>query len=523
MNKKPYIFIIRDGWGYSERKEYNAVYQCNPINHLSYIKNYPTTLIEASGIHVGLPEGNQGSSEVGHLNIGAGRIVYQNLVRISKDIDEHKFSSRKAIIEAIEHFKKYNSNIHLYGLVQDQGVHAHTKHLIGYLQAFKDANVPSNKIFIHMLSDGRDTAPQSAKDYAKSLESWIDQNNYGKIVSVTGRYYAMDRDNRWDRVKLFYDLLFYGKSLSPVFNDVYEAIDDAYNKGEVDEFIKPRMINGFKTVEDNDIIVFFNYRFDRAREITKAIVESDFDIFETRNIKNLFYLATTEYYDTIKQAKKAHVEVAYPLEIMTNLMGQVISDNNLVQLRIAETEKFAHVTFFFNGQQDIIYKNEERILVDSPKVPTYDLQPEMSAYEVKTKMIEALNSDRYDFIVLNFANPDMVGHTGVFEAAVKACKVVDECIGEIVELALLKDGVVFLFSDHGNAETMQDPVTHEPYTAHTSNPVWLTIISKRKELQKDAIKLKEGGKLADISPTMLKIIGLTPPEEMDGLDLIEKI
>jgi len=333
----------------------------------------------------------------------------------------------------------------------------------------------------------------------------------------------MDRDNRWERVKLFYDLLFYGKSLSPVFNDVYEAIDDAYNKGELDEFIKPRMINGFKTVEDNDIIVFFNYRFDRAREITKAIVEADFDIFQTRNIKNLFYLATTEYYDTIKQAKKAHVEVAYPLEIMTNLMGQVISDNNLVQLRIAETEKFAHVTFFFNGQQDIIYKNEERILVNSPKVPTYDLQPEMSAYEVKTKMIEALNSNRYDFIVLNFANPDMVGHTGVFEATVKACKVVDECIGEIVELALLKDGVVFLFSDHGNAETMQDPITHEPYTAHTSNPVWLTIISKREELQKDAIKLKDGGKLADISPTMLKIIGLTPPKEMDGLDLIEKL
>lgn len=518
--KKPYMFIIRDGWGFSPENRYNAIFEAKPKNHLKYIENYPTTLIQASGIYVGLPDNNQGSSEVGHLNIGAGRVVYQNLVRISKDIDENSFYNKKPILNAIEHIKKFDGNIHIFGLVQDQGVHAHTKHLIGYLESFKRNKIPSEKINIHMISDGRDTPPSSAKEYAKELLRYINENNYGKIASITGRYYAMDRDNRWERVKLFYDLLFLGNSEYQPFNNVFDAIDDSYEKEQTDEFIKPRIIKGFKTISENDLIVFFNYRFDRAREITKAIVEENFEFFERKKVNNLFYLATTEYYENIKDAKLAKVEVVYPLETMTNLMGEVISKNGLKQLRIAETEKFAHVTFFFNGQQDIIFPGEDRILVPSPKVATYDLKPEMSAFEVRDKMLEALDKGIYDFIVLNFANPDMVGHTGVMEAAVKACKVVDECVGEIVEKALSMDGVIFLFSDHGNAETMMDLQTMEPQTAHTSNPVWLTIISKRENLSKNKLKLKEGGKLADLSPTMLKIMGINIPEEMSGEILI---
>jgi len=471
-------------------------------------------------MYVGLPDNNQGSSEVGHLNIGAGRVVYQNLVRISKDIDEEVFYEKKAILNAIDHVKKFNGNIHIFGLVQDQGVHAHTKHLIGYLEALRRKSIPSEKIFIHMISDGRDTPPSSAKDYAGQLLKYISDYNYGKIVSITGRYYAMDRDNRWERVKLFYDLLTSGKTEYDIFNNVFDAIDDAYEKDQTDEFIKPRKIKSFKTINDNDLIIFFNYRFDRAREITKAFIEESFDQFERKSFNNLFFLATTEYYETIKSAKLAKTDVVYPLEIMDNLMGEVISKNGLRQLRIAETEKFAHVTFFFNGQQDIIYPLEDRILVQSPKVPTYDLKPEMSAYEVKDKMLESLDKGIYDFIVLNFANPDMVGHTGVMDATVKACKVVDECVGLVVEKALNMDGVVFLFSDHGNAETMLDFETNEPQTAHTSNPVWLTIISNREELSKDRIKLKEGGKLADLAPTMLKIMGLEIPPAMSGDILI---
>lgn len=520
MKKKPYMFIIRDGWGYSPETRYNAIYEAKPEFHLKYVEEYPTTLIQTSGIYVGLPDNNQGSSEVGHLNIGAGRVVYQNLVRISKDIDENIFYNKEEILKAIEHINRYNGNIHIFGLVQDQGVHAHTKHLLGYLESFKRKKIPSEKIFIHMLSDGRDTPPSSAKEYAKEVLDFIGKNNYGKIVSITGRYYAMDRDNRWDRVKLFYDLLYYGHSEYPVFDSVVEAIDNAYKNEQTDEFIKPRIVKGFTTIHDNDLIVFFNYRFDRAREISKAIIEENFDHFERKKVNNLYFLATTEYYENIKSAKLAKVDVVYPLETMKNLMGEVISKKGLRQLRIAETEKFAHVTFFFNGQQDIIYPGEDRILVPSPKVATYDLKPEMSAYEVKDKMLQALNEGVYDFIVLNFANPDMVGHTGVMEAAVKACKVVDQCVGEVVEKALSMDGVIFLFSDHGNAETMVDLETMEPQTAHTSNPVWLTIISKREELSKGKIKLKEGGKLADLAPTMLKIMGIDIPVEMTGNILI---
>ena len=514
--KKPVALIIRDGWGYSENKEYNAIYKANPQNHINYINNYPTNLINTSGEYVGLPAGNQGSSEVGHLNIGAGRIVPQNLVRINRDIKDNKFQKNESILKAIEHAKKNKSNIHIFGLVQDQGVHAHTDHLLAYLKTFKNNDIPGENVYIHVISDGRDTPPKSAKTYVKEVIDFVDKFNYGKIASITGRYFAMDRDTRWDRTKKFYDLLTKGKSEHEFFDNVNDAIENGYENDETDEFIKPRKIKGFKKISDNDTLVFFNYRFDRTRQITKAFVKKDFNEFEIKNYKNLFFLAATEYYEELKDEKNAHVEIAYPLLKMKNLLGKVISENGLNQLRIAETEKYAHVTFFFNGQQDIVYENEDRILVDSPKVSTYDKKPEMSAYEVTDKVLEAISKDKYDLIVLNFANPDMVGHTGDFDATVKAIKTVDECVGKVTDKILEKDGIVLLTADHGNAEQMQIPGTESPQTAHTSSPVPFTIISKRKELQKDKIEIIENGKLADIAPTILKLLNIKIPDEMTG-------
>lgn len=514
MRKKPHMILIRDGWGFSPDKQNNAVAASNPVNHNTYIETYPTALIHTSGEYVGLPAGNQGSSEVGHLNLGAGRIVYQNLVRISKAIKENRLKDNAAVNACIKHVKAFNSAVHLYGLVQDQGVHAHTDHLIGYLQVLKDAGVEA--VYIHVISDGRDTPPKSAAAYIKPLEEWMEKHQFGCIASVTGRYFAMDRDNRWDRVQLFYDLLVKGVSDTQPFDDVYSAIEDACDSDQTDEFIKPRKTKNFKTVSDNDAVIFFNYRFDRAAEISKAFIKDDFSAFETKEIRHLFYLCTTEYYKDISHSQRADVAVAFPLEKLFNLMGKVIADNRLHQLRIAETEKFAHVTYFFNGQQADLFTNEDRILVPSPTVATYDMQPEMSAYEVTDKILDALDVQKYDFIVLNYANPDMVGHTGDFDATVRACKVVDDCVGKVVDRVLENDGVVLLTADHGNAETMVDKETGGIQTAHTSNRVWLSIISNRPGLQKQRIRLREDGKLADLSPTMLDIMGIEIPVEMTG-------
>lgn len=514
MRKKPHMILIRDGWGFSPDKQNNAIAACNPVNHNTYIDIYPAALISTSGEDVGLPEGNQGSSEVGHLNLGAGRIVYQNLVRISRAIKENRLKDNAAVNACIQHVKTFNSAVHLFGLVQDQGVHAHTDHLLGYLQVLKDAGVDA--VYIHVISDGRDTPPRSAAAYVKPLQEWMDAHQFGCLASVTGRYFAMDRDNRWDRVQLFYDLLVNSVSDTQPFDDVYSAIEDAYDRNQTDEFIKPRKTKQFKTIKDTDAVIFFNYRFDRAAEITKAFTRDDFSAFATREISHLFYLCTTAYYADISHSKRADVKVAFPLEKLSNLMGKVIADNNLHQLRIAETEKFAHVTYFFNGQQQDIFENEDQILVPSPAVATYDMQPEMSAYAVTEKMLEALDAQKYDFIVLNFANPDMVGHTGDFDAAVKACKVVDDCVGKVVDRVLENDGVVLLTADHGNAETMVDPETGGIQTAHTNNKVWLSIISNRPALQKAHIRLREDGKLADLSPTMLDIMGIDIPGEMTG-------
>jgi 2,3-bisphosphoglycerate-independent phosphoglycerate mutase len=522
MSKTPYILIVRDGWGYNPDSKMNAVYHANTPNHDKYIKEYPTSLIVPSGENVGLPPGNQGSSEVGHLNLGAGRVVYQSLVRINKSIDDGSFFKNEVFLNALNKIKSNGKNVHIWGLVQDQGVHSHSDHLIAILKLASEIGLKKEQIIIHVFSDGRDTPPQSTENYIKVVEDAINKYNMGIFGSITGRYYSMDRDTRWERVQLAYDMLTGLKEENP-FSTIYDAVKDAYNKDENDEFIMPRIIKGFKPVSDDDSVIFFNYRLDRTRELTRAFVENGFDFFKTKEIKNLDYVCFTEYYDGVKDSKRVNVHVAFPPIILDNLFGDFLAKKGLKQLRIAETEKYAHVTFFFNGQSDIVFDGEDRILVPSPKVATYDLKPEMSAFEVKDKVLDAISRDKYDVIILNFANPDMVGHTGIFEAAKKACEAVDQCVGEVVDAILKKNGVVLLTADHGNSEMMLDYTTNAPMTAHTTNLVWFTLISNRPDLQKNNIWLKStGGKLADVIPTLIDIMGLEKPSEMTGENLIER-
>ena len=522
MLKIPYILIIRDGWGYNPDTKFNAVYHANTPNHDKYINEYPTALIVPSGESVGLPPGNQGSSEVGHLNLGAGRIVYQSLVRINKSIDDGSFFQNEVFINAFNKIKSNGKNIHIWGLVQDQGVHSHSDHLIALIKLASDIGIKKEQLIIHVFSDGRDTPPKSTQKYIKVVEDAVNKYKIGIFGSITGRYYSMDRDTRWERVQLSYDMLAGIKEENP-FNTIYEAVNDAYSKNETDEFIKPRIIKGFKPVSDDDAVIFFNYRLDRTRELTRAFVEDGFDFFKTKDIKNLDYICLTEYYDGVEKSNRVKVKVAFQQNNLNNLFGQFLADKGLKQLRIAETEKYAHVTFFFNGQSDIVFKGEDRILIPSPKVATYDLKPEMNAYEVKDKVVNAIESDKYDVIILNFANPDMVGHTGIFEAAKKACETVDQCVGEVVNSILKKNGVILLTSDHGNSEMMLDYTTNSVMTAHTTSLVWFTIISNRPDLQKNKIWLKStGGKLADVIPTLIDIMSLEKPSEMTGENLIER-
>lgn len=522
MSKKPYVLIIRDGWGYNPDFRYNAVYNAQTPNHDKYLKDYPTALIVPSGENVGLPSGNQGSSEVGHLNMGAGRVVYQSLVRITNTILNGDFFKIKPFLDAMNKVKEKGSTLHLWGLVQDQGVHAHNEHCIALLELAAKIGLKKDQVVIHVFSDGRDTPPRSTEGFIRVLDEATKKHGVGVIGSVVGRYYAMDRDTNWERIKIAYDMLTTGNV--PKFDDVYAAVADAYAKDENDEFIMPRITSDFKPVSDNDSIIFFNYRLDRTREMTKAFVLDGFNEFPTKDIKNLDYVCFTEYYDGVASSSRANVQIAFPNVELTNLFGQYLADHGMTQLRIAETEKFAHVTFFFNGQSDVQFANEERILVPSPKVETYDLQPEMSAYEVKDKAVDAINSGKYDVVILNYANPDMVGHTGVYDAAVKACTVVDECVGAVVDAALANDGVVLVTADHGNAEQMVDYITGKPMTSHTTNLVWLSLISNRPELQKDKICLKvTGGRLADLIPTMIECMGMEKPADMEGESLIRKL
>ena len=510
MTKKPVMLMILDGFGLSDKEDGNAVRLAKKENFDYYYKNYPHTSLKARGLSVGLPEGQMGNSEVGHLNIGAGRIIYQSLTAINKDIIEEKFFNKEALLQNIKSAVEKQSSIHLVGLLSDGGVHSHIDHLKALLKLTKDMN--AKKVFVHCILDGRDVPPKSAKKYVEDLEQYMQEIGIGEIATVEGRYYAMDRDKRWERVELAYRAMALGEGEFAA--SAIEAIDNSYELNKTDEFVLPTVIqkqgNPISKISNNDSVIFFNFRPDRAREITRALNDKEFEGFK-RETLNLNFTCMTQYDKTIE-----NVSVVYPPETYVNTLGEYVSKMGKKQLRIAETEKYAHVTFFFNGGVEQPNKDEDRILVNSPKVPTYDLKPEMSAYEVTDKLLTAISEDKYDLIILNYANPDMVGHTGIVDAAVKAIEAVDECLGKVVKSILDKDGTVFITADHGNSEQMIDFSTGKPMTAHTSNDVpflWVSRESKNGELKEDGI-------LADISPTILKAMNLEKPEEMTGDSLI---
>lgn len=504
---KPVMLIILDGWGIGKEYEGNAIYLANTPNYDRLIMDYPNTKLEASGLAVGLPEGQMGNSEVGHLNIGSGRIVYQELTNISKSIEEGNFFNKKEFLQAIENAKKNDSKLHIMGLVSDGGVHSHNTHLYGLLELCKRHGL--EEVYIHAFLDGRDVPPTIGKQHLQELEDKIDEIGVGHIATVSGRYYAMDRDNRWERTKLAYDAMVLGRGKmdsSPV-----EAVQKSYDEGINDEFVVPIVITKnnkpIATIDSGDSIIFFNFRPDRARQITRAIVDEEFNGFEREKKVDTFFVTMTEYDKTIE-----NVHVAFKPEKPKNTLGEYISSLGLNQLRIAETEKYAHVTFFFNGGREEPYENEDRVLIPSPKVATYDLKPEMSAIEVKDEVLNRLNMDKYHLIVLNFANPDMVGHTGVIEAAIKAVETVDACLGEIIDLLIKKEGKALITADHGNAEMLIDERDGSTITSHTTNKVPLIMVGEDG-------KLKEGI-LADLAPTLLDMMGLEKPKEMTGESLI---
>ena len=506
--RKPVALIILDGFGYLPTDRGNAVKHANTPVFDSIFQNYSHTLIGASGEDVGLPDGQMGNSEVGHLNIGAGRIVYQELTRITKEIREGSLFTNLALLEAMENAKKEGRALHLMGLLSDGGVHSHNSHIEGLLLMAKQQGVKD--VYVHAFMDGRDTPPQSGKDYIVQLENFMKTHGIGKILTVSGRYYAMDRDKRWDRVKLAYDAIV--KADAPKADSALSCIEASYHENVTDEFVLPTVIGeGLTTLSAHDSVIFFNFRPDRARELTRAIVDRDFDGFE-REYFETTYVTMTQYDKTMP-----NVIVAYTPQTLDNTLGEYIASKGKTQLRIAETEKYAHVTFFFNGGREEAYANEERILVPSPKVATYDLKPEMSAYEVTDMLINDLETNPKDLIVLNFANPDMVGHTGVFEAAVKAVETVDICLGKVLDKIKSLGGVAFITADHGNAEQMFDDLGG-PFTAHTTNKVPFVMVD---DVNKN-IKLRDGGRLCDFAPTILEVMGLEKPEEMTGISLLIK-
>ena len=509
--KKPIVLTIMDGFGFDPDKKGNAIYTAKTPCLDKIFKECPTTSIGASGMDVGLPDGQMGNSEVGHTNIGAGRVVYQELTRITKAAKDGDLQKNEALVNAIENCKKNHSALHFMGLLSDGGVHSHIEHLYALIQMAKDAGL--TEVYIHALLDGRDVPPASGADYVAQLQQKMADIGVGKIATVAGRYYGMDRDNRWDRVEKAYSACVYGDGVMAedavsAIKKSYETVD-ADGKNLTDEFVIPTVIAGGKAIADGDSVVFFNFRPDRAREITRTFVDDDFTGFERKGgRKQVFYVCMTQY-----DATMPNVEVAFKPQTLVNTLGEYLSKNGLTQLRIAETEKYAHVTFFFNGGKEVEYEGEDRILVKSPSVATYDMQPEMSAEPVCDKVVEAIKSGKYDVIILNFANCDMVGHTGVFNAAVTAVETVDTCVGRVVEATAEMDGVVLITADHGNADRMVD-VDGSPFTAHTTNPVPFAVVNYNCEL-------REGGKLCDISPTILKILGLEQPAEMDGESIIK--
>lgn len=504
--------MILDGYGLNEKQEGNAVAEAKTPVMDSLMKEYPFVKGNASGMAVGLPDGQMGNSEVGHLNMGAGRIVYQELTRITKEIQDGTFFENPALLKAVENCKANDSALHMFGLLSDGGVHSHNTHLYGLLELAKRNGL--EKVYVHCFLDGRDTPPASGKEYAEALEAEMKKIGVGKIASVMGRYYAMDRDNNYDRVKLAYDALTKGEGFTAESGPA--GIAASYDKDETDEFVKPTVVveNGapVATIKDKDSVIFFNFRPDRAREITRAFCDDDFKGFDRGDRLDITYVCFSDYDPTIPNKIVAFHKIA-----VTNTFGEWLAANNMTQARIAETEKYAHVTFFFNGGVEEPNAGEDRILVNSPKVATYDLKPEMSAYEVCDKLTGAIRADKYDVIIINFANPDMVGHTGVESAAIKAVETVDECVGKAVEAVKEVGGVMFICADHGNAEQLVDYETGAPFTAHTTNEVPFILVN-----YDEAYTLREGGCLADIVPTLIQIMGKEQPVEMTGKSLLIK-
>ena len=513
MSKKPAVLMILDGFGLNENGEHNAVAEAKKPNIDKLMAEYPWVKGNASGMAVGLPEGQMGNSEVGHLNMGAGRIVYQELTRITKEIQDGTFFENPALMSAVENCKANDSALHMFGLLSDGGVHSHNTHLYGLLELAKRNNL--SKVYVHAFLDGRDTPPASGKDFVADLEAEMAKIGVGEVASVCGRYYAMDRDNNYDRVQLAYNALTKGEGLQAA--SAVAAVEESYDREETDEFVKPTVVmkNGapVATIKDGDSVIFYNFRPDRAREITRSFCDDDFKGFDRGKRLNIKYVCFSDYDPTIPNK-----EVAFHKIAVTNTFGEWLAAKGMKQARIAETEKYAHVTFFFNGGVEEPNEGEDRILVNSPKdVATYDLKPQMSAYEVCDQLVNAIKSGKYDVIIINFANPDMVGHTGVEEAAIKAIEAVDECVGKAVEALKEVDGVMFICADHGNAEQLVDYETGAPFTAHTTNPVPFILVNADP-----SYKLREGGCLADIVPTIIELMGMEQPVEMTGKSLLVK-
>ena len=507
--KHPLALIILDGFGYRKETEGNAISMAKKPVLDEVFRKHPHTLIGASGMDVGLPDGQMGNSEVGHTNIGAGRIVYQELTRITKSIQDGSFFQNEAFLAAVDQCRWFNSTLHIFGLMSDGGVHSHLDHICALLELAKREGL--KKVCVHCFMDGRDTPPTSGKGYVQKIQDKIDELGVGCIATVSGRYYAMDRDKRWDRLERAYSAIVYGQG--ELYPSATAGIQASYDKGVTDEFIEPFIVTENAFIRRDDAVIFANFRPDRAREITRALVDPDFDGFarEEGNLP-IKYVCMTQY-----DATMPNVEVAFKPQSLKNTFGEYIADKGLTQLRIAETEKYAHVTFFFNGGVEKEYKNEDRALIKSPSVATYDLKPEMSAYEVTDEVVKRIEADKYDVIILNFANCDMVGHTGVIPAAVKAVEAVDTCVGRVLDALLAHGGCALVTADHGNADQMLEADGKSPFTAHTTNPVPLALVGRD-----DVKALAEGGVLADLAPTMLDLLGLEQPEEMTGHSLIVK-
>jgi 2,3-bisphosphoglycerate-independent phosphoglycerate mutase len=504
----PLVLIVLDGFGFSALREGNAIALARTPHFDEWYRKYPNTLVEASGQYVGLKAGQMGNSEVGHLNIGAGRVVRMDTSRIDYEIETGEFFRNEALVQAMEHARIRDSALHLIGLVSHGGVHSSQEHLYALLRMAKHRDV--ERVFVHAFLDGRDTAPNSGVSYVAELIQKMHEYGVGRVASIVGRYYAMDRDKRWERTEQAYRLMRFGEGIAR--RDPVDAIRESYGEGVTDEFVKPIVIvdendKPSGAIQDGDSVIFFNFRSDRARQITRAFTEDDFDFFD-RGVKPDIRFTCMTYYDRL-----FHLPVAFGPAHHEQILADVFAESKLQNLRIAETEKYAHVTFFFNGGVEPVFPGEERILIPSPKVATYDLKPEMSAYGITDEVVSQIGSERFDVVIMNYANADMVGHTGNLGATIKAIEVIDECLGRVVKAAQTREGTVIITADHGNAEQMIDPVTGQIFTAHTTNPVPVILIGDHQ------CKLRDGGSLRDIAPTMLGLLGLQRPEQMTGQDL----